>query len=116
MSKSKLHPLFYDFCDMDNVIGLGQGNKWVRGEDTKQEALIILVRKKIRKNELRRNAIVPPKIDGMLTDVIEIGDITFHSDRKTILRPAQPGVSIGHYKVSAGTFGAVVHDRNTGEA
>jgi len=116
MSKSKLHPLFYDFCDMENVVGLGQGNKWIRGEDTKQEAVIILVRKKIRKNELRRNAIVPPKIDGMLTDVIEIGDITFHSDRKNILRPAQPGVSIGHYKVSAGTFGAVVHDRNTGEA
>ncbi len=31
------------------------------------------------------------------------------------LRPAVPGVSIGHYKVTAGTFGAVVKDRKTDE-
>jgi hypothetical protein len=31
------------------------------------------------------------------------------------MRPALPGSSIGHFKISAGTFGAVVKDKNTGE-
>ena len=36
-------------------------------------------------------------------------------ERKEMRRPAKPGMSIGHYKVSAGTFGAVVRDRSTGK-
>lgn len=35
--------------------------------------------------------------------------------RTSRLRPAQPGVSIGHYKISAGTFGALVKDKETGD-
>ncbi|MEG6586048.1 hypothetical protein [Dendrosporobacter sp. 1207_IL3150] len=114
MSRGIFNQHFYHFREMDNVVGIGRGNKIVRGSDTKQEALIILVRKKIKRNDLQRSSVIPPKMDGMITDVIEVGDICFHSDRKKIMRPAQPGISIGHYKVSAGTFGAVVYDRDTG--
>lgn len=32
-------------------------------------------------------------------------------DRTSLVRPAVPGVSIGHYQGAAGTFGAVVYDR-----
>jgi len=35
--------------------------------------------------------------------------------RTAPVRPAMPGLSIGHYKGGAGTFGAVVYDRNSGE-
>ncbi|NLP44912.1 MAG: hypothetical protein GX351_09835 [Peptococcaceae bacterium] len=37
------------------------------------------------------------------------------ADRKTLMRPAQPGVSIGHYKGGAGTFGALVYSTSTNE-
>ncbi len=116
MKRESLHPLYYDLCNTDNVVGLGRGNKWVRGKDTRQEAIVVLVRKKVDKDQLNRKAVIPDKLDGMFTDVIEVGDIGFHSTRKQLLRPAFPGVSIGHYKVSAGTFGAVVRDRDSGEA
>jgi len=31
------------------------------------------------------------------------------------MRPAPPGISIGHYEISAGTFGALVYDARTGQ-
>lgn len=37
------------------------------------------------------------------------------ADRTARWRPAQPGVSIGHVQVTAGTFGACVKDKRTGE-
>jgi hypothetical protein len=114
--KSKIHPLYHDFCDVDNVVGLGQGNKWVRGEDTQQDAILVFVKKKFPKNELSRNAMIPAVIDGVQTDIIEVGEMRLHADRKTVLRPARPGVSIGHFKVSAGTFGSIVYDRHSEEA
>lgn len=58
---------------------------------------------------------MPKTLNGMLTDIIEVGDIRLLSQRMEFHRPAQPGMSIGHYKISAGTFGAVVKDRSTGE-
>lgn len=66
---------------------------------------------------------IPRNIDGLTTDVIETGKIKLlgfalpnsaypHMDQSSIrtqrVRPAQPGVSIAHYKVTAGTFGALV--------
>ncbi len=36
-------------------------------------------------------------------------------DHRRYLRPACPGTSIGHYIVSAGTFGALVWDQRTGD-
>lgn len=115
MTKDAMHPLFEDFCSFDNVVGLGHGNKRVRGEITRQKSIVFLVRKKYSTSQLNRSSIIPKKIDGVFTDVIEVGDITFQDLHKQKLRPAQPGVSIGHYKISAGTLGAVVQDRNSKE-
>ncbi len=36
-------------------------------------------------------------------------------DRLKRARPAQPGMSIGHHKITAGTFGAVVKDKRSGK-
>ncbi len=58
--------------------------------------------------------VIPKRIGRCCTDVIEVGEMRFLG-RTERVRPAQPGVSIGHYKVTAGTFGAVVRDRKTGE-
>ena len=116
MNKRGLLDLFRDLSADENVIGVGRGNKWTRGEDTGKEALIILLNKKQPKDELQRNEIIAKRIDGILTDVIEVGDIRLLAEGRTgSCRPATPGISMGHYKVSAGTFGALVYDRETGE-
>ena len=78
---------------------------------------------------LAAESVVPKEIDGIPTDVVEVGKV--HSlaglaqaqeveypdvplaQRREKWRPAHPGVSIGHYKITAGTFGAVVIDRRT---
>lgn len=109
--------LFRELAGLDNVVGVGRGYKLVRGEVTGQPATVVLVRKKYPRGDLRRAAIVPKRIGDTVSDVIEVGDIRLlGAERTGTQRPARPGISIGHYKVSAGTFGAVVRDRSTGEA
>ncbi|VBB08294.1 peptidase s1 pa clan [Lucifera butyrica] len=106
--------LFRNMEEQEDIIGVGYGNKWTRGEDTGQKAIVVLVEKKRKTGDLRNP--VPKRIDGMVTDVLEVGNIRlFNEEHTKRLRPAQPGISIGHYKVSAGTFGAVVRDQATGE-
>ncbi len=98
-----------------NVVGVGVGYKKVGSMRTKQPSIIVFVEKKESKENLSRSELVPEKIDGVYLDVIEIGKVKFLDLRKVKKRPAQPGMSLGHYKVTAGTFGAVVKDKKTGE-
>lgn len=115
MYRRGLPPLFADLAGLDNVVGVGTGKKIVRGEATPQDAVLIFVRRKCARSDLKRDAEIPRRVAGMPTDVIEIGDIKLLNNRTEKMRPARPGISIGHYKVSAGTFGAVVKDRSTGD-
>lgn len=96
----------------DNVVGVGRGFKIKDGKHTDKPAVIVLVKKKLPESDLRRGEKIPPKIYDIDTDVIEVGDLRL-LNRTEYVRPAPPGVSIGHYKISAGTFGAVVKDRRT---
>jgi hypothetical protein len=57
---------------------------------------------------------VPREIDGVSTDVIQVGQIRAHPARTDRWRPALGGVSIGHVDVTAGTLGVVVRDRASG--
>ncbi|SHF12640.1 hypothetical protein [Desulforamulus putei] len=101
---------------MKNVVGVGVGHKQVGRERTEQPAIIVFVKKKEAPENLSREHLVPFKINGLDTDVIEVGEVRLLDEERTKhVRPAQPGLSIGHYRVTAGTFGAVVRDRNTGE-
>lgn len=100
---------------LDQVIGVGRGFKEVGGKVTDEEAIQVLVRKKLPESALYTRDIVPRKVSGITTDVIEIGEIHALRNRTDRIRPAQPGISIGHYLVSAGTFGAVVFDKETGD-
>ncbi len=117
------------------VVGIGHGLKEVGGIQTNADALVILVTKKVPADCLKTHQIAPKSIDGHSTDVIEVGHLTAHerSERRLLqeehqarelqivgdredasvtsrIRPAVPGISIGHYLVTAGTFGAVVYD------
>jgi hypothetical protein len=95
-----------------NIVGVGRGFKIKKGDYTDKPAIIVLVKKKMPEKDLPRGEIIPPKIYDLDTDVIEVGELLL-LNRTTYVRPAPPGVSIGHYKISAGTFGAVVKDRRT---
>lgn len=98
-----------------NVIGVGLGYKEKRGYRTEEPAIVVLVEKKLPSQQLSRRELIPRKMGELETDVIAVGRIRLLNSRTVQLRPAQPGVSIGHYLVSAGTLGAVVRDRRTKE-
>lgn len=100
---------------MENVIGLGFGYKIVQGELTNKPALMVLVKKKMPEEELRSRHKIPRILDNTPTDVIEVGEVKLLDTRVEKARPARPGMSIGHYKVTAGTFGALVKDERSGE-
>lgn len=119
MDKSNIPEIFREVLKFNlhdnNIIGVGQGHKYVRGTDTGQDALVILVKKKYRRSNLDHGSILPRTMANLPTDIIEVGDIHLLGERMEFRRPAQPGMSLGHFKISAGTFGAVVKDKDNGE-
>jgi hypothetical protein len=100
---------------LDNVVGIGLGYKIIQGRSTNKPAIIVLVEKKLPEGKLEKRNIVPKTLGEVATDVIEVGEIKLLALRTEKARPARPGMSIGHYKVTAGTFGALVRDERTGE-
>lgn len=100
---------------LPNVIGLGIGLKAVQGRRGDQLCLAMLVRRKLPRAALEPEAVIPDELDGIATDVLEVGDVRAQIARTTRQRPAPGGVSMGHTHVTAGTFGCVVRDRSTGD-
>ncbi|UNC90687.1 S1 family peptidase [Candidatus Contubernalis alkaliaceticus] len=107
-NRSKQNCLKY--LQMDNVVGTGLGLKEKNGVRSSESALVFLVKKKIPKTMLTRFEVLPKKIEDMNTDVIEVGELRL-LDVKGKMRPAVPGISIGHINSTAGTFGALVRNR-----
>lgn len=104
---------------LPNVVGVAKGDKHVNGERTGTPAVTVLVRRKMPRTEMQVCDVVPTSIDDADTDVIEVGDVVALGvadlGRTNRYRPAMPGISAGHYKISAGIFGALVYDKKTGE-
>lgn len=98
-----------------NVVGVGRGFKVSKGQKTDRQCVVVLVRQKVPEVALDATSVVPKSVDGVETDVVQVGDLTAFVSRTEPVRPAPPGVSIGHYQVTAGTFGAVVSDAATGD-
>lgn len=98
----------------DNVCGTGVGEKWVGGKPTGEQAVLVFVQKKYTKVGMFRkysaDEIIPEKIDGVPTDVIEVGRIVKQSGLKTKVRPIEPGYSCGHGDITAGTIGGFFFD------
>lgn len=102
------------YSGLDNVVGVGIGYKKKGRQDTDDLGLIFFVEKKLPPEALAVDQVIPKRIGGVFTDVLEIGRVTF-LERMERFRPAFPGVSISHYRVTAGTFGALVQDRKSGD-
>jgi len=97
----------------ENVVLVGLGKKTTAGVNTGRYAIVVGVTKKLPVQILSRKNVVPTKIKGVETDVIEVGEIKAlnaqdASDHKIKYRPAPGGVSIGHKDITCGTLGMVV--------
>ncbi len=97
-----------------NVVGVGTGLKVTAGQLTDNVCVVALVRRKVRLTELAVENRVPHMLEGVPTDVLEVGDLVAFQSPTDRWRPAPPGVSLGHHLITAGTFGCVVHDRSNG--
>ena len=94
---------------MENVVGVAVGYKMSGGKPTKKWSLVALVEKKLPKADVPKASLVPAELEGNVTDVVEVGRVEpllFNAK----VRPAMPGFSIGHFNITAGTFGCLVHD------
>ncbi len=101
---------------LNHVVGVGYGKKIKDNDMTDEECIIVMVDQKLPEAELEKEDIIPQQLDGMKTDVQEVGEIRLlQIPRDKKFRPAPGGVSIGHYSITAGTLGAIVKDKETGE-
>lgn len=98
-----------------NIEGIGVGHKWVNGKDTQIPAILVFVQQKLDKDNIiskySLDEFIPSHIDGIPTDVIEVGHIVKQSYRNRV-RPVRPGYSISHPNVTAGTLGGIFIDKD----
>ncbi|GAA1275458.1 DNA/RNA non-specific endonuclease [Saccharothrix xinjiangensis] len=111
-----------------NVSSIGIGHKVSGGRTTDEVAIQFTVRRKAAPEELAALGTAPLpaviEVDGVAvpTDVLQrdyrvefrVLEEAAVDPRKTRVDPVVPGVSVGHVRVSAGTVGCVVHDREDG--
>lgn len=98
----------HKFMKTANVVAVGIGYKVKAGRKTDQLSIVFSVTKKLPLSELKKKDIIPAEIEGVITDVIETGIIRALKARTERWRPAPGGVSIGHYRITAGTLGCLV--------
>jgi endonuclease G len=114
------------YSHRENVTGVDVGFRYDKGLRTNEMAVRIHVREKIPEHALEADEVFPKSIDGVPIDVIQ-AVYTPHAqpaviepdddtiDRRLRFDPVQPGISIGHESVTAGTLGAIVFDRRTSQ-
>ncbi len=99
-----------------NVVGVALGYKGDKTSESGELAVVVLVQQKLPLAALSASDIVPKTIGGVRTDVYEVGYLRAFDTPRDRFRPLVPsGVSLGHYKITAGTLGTIVTDRRTGE-
>src|SRR5437016_12738181 len=62
-----------------NVVGVGIGNKMIRGRETDEPCIVVFVEAKRPEAQLRHRDVVPKAFGAVRTDVVETG--RFHARR-----------------------------------
>ena len=103
------------FFGLRNVVACGLGFKVSQGRLTDELSLVVSVTHKVPATELDPEDLIPRAYGGLVTDVVETGRIRAMAveDPRARRRPAQPGCSIGHRDITAGTFGILVQRDGT---
>jgi hypothetical protein len=95
-----------------NVVGVGLGERIAGGKHTGTAALKFFVRVKYPDDQLKTSDKLPESVNGLPTDVEEVGTFRSFQDPRTMIRPGPPGCSVGFEDAAgslmAGTFGALV--------
>jgi hypothetical protein len=109
-SRLKTQPrIVDDLMRRRNVVACGVGFKTLGGQDTGEPSVVVSVTEKQETSDLPSQDVIPPAVEDMPTDVIESGVIVASGVmRDERMRPARPGLSIGHNQTTAGTFGCLV--------
>lgn len=95
------------------VVGVGIGYKNAEEGNNDELSVVAMVDQKKPLVAIQDEDKIPKELDGVKTDVIEVGIIRaqVNSGSRDFWRPVIPaGVSLAHYMVTAGTFGALVYD------
>lgn len=106
---------------LDNVVGVGVGHKVKDGKETSTPTVMVLVSSKLPAELLSRANTIPKTVGSQPTDVLEVGHLfaggkpSPQTDLDALAltgraRPARPGFSVGHFKITAGTIGAGCYD------
>jgi hypothetical protein len=84
-----------------NIVGVGFGHKVTQGSIAREEPVIrVYVKAKLLESELSEKMKIPKEINGIPTDVIEVGEVNPHS--------TPCGVSVSHQSGKPGTIGCLV--------
>jgi hypothetical protein len=100
------------------IVGVALGHKVVGGIDTGDRAIVVLVERKLPLAQLAPEHVVPPSIDGIPTDVQEVGVLRAGPEPLAASavsltkrsRPAFGGISVGHKDITAGTIATGCYD------
>lgn len=118
----------YMFLQNSNIVAVGNGNKEVNGVNTNIPGLVFFVKKKVSTNLLNPLMIIPKRINGVITDVLEEGEgkaeRTYYN--KSYLKafyksmPALGGgclsIDVSEDKMYISTLGYTVTERRTRES
>ncbi len=108
---------FKEFLEIPNVVGFAVGRKYKKFKSTAKPCITFFVSKKVDKKYLPKEHLLPSSLEEegvvVISDVVESGPFYAYDVNTFRERPAKPGVSIGHYSITAGTFGAIVTDNLT---
>jgi hypothetical protein len=96
-----------DRYGFENIVGVGIGEKTVDGEFTGERCVTVYVVAKVPRDALDAAAAVPPEVNDVRTDVVATGELHALPHRGRY-RPAPGGVSVGHFRITAGTLGCLV--------
>jgi hypothetical protein len=110
----------------ENVVGVGVGHKITAEQDTGEPCLTVFVSQKLDPELIRVNDMIPATVQKFKVDVVETGDIFAGIDAdeelpeteeevgiealRVRVRPVEGGYSVGHYKITAGTYATAVYD------
>ena len=102
--------------DKRNIVGYSKKlrRRVKDGKEVEEEVIRIYVSRKLDPSALDIKDLIPKEIDGIPTDVVEIGEMKALNlnplAHVTRVRPLVAGVSIGNWAITAGTLGWFFRD------